>query len=394
MRNPRWIFQALILSALLNVALLGVFFYFLIRDNPLHFSYRPKETLHAQHPPIPPGFLERLPSIAFAHLLELLADERKMETGFQVREISLGALALFHHFDVERGLGRGKLSKHIWEYEGARFLMFPGLSRTDFETLRNFAYLDQWPFTTQGLFERIRRSELENCDQGLIHFFCHTPEFVLFETLFARTHLPIQKRSVLSLALEGGWENFAAFSEKQRTGVDFSSEMRQRVLLRAIDEGSKTAANLLLITDAPFAIHQLDDAHLTLVLDLLSTQTPQSVKSQSAQPEFVQFLQTIAASARIDAIRQKALARISEYTSPCEVAGHFYEKPGHKDLRPVFRQAPPAAPAPTAHVVQDGESLWIIARKYKISIDALMEANQLHNSVIRPGKALKIPHLE
>ncbi len=383
MHNPRWIFQALILSATLNVALLGVFFYFLIRDNPLHFSYHPKEVLHFQHPPIPSGFLERLPAVAFDHLLELLIDERKMEYGFQVRELALGALALFHHFDVERGLGRGKLSKHIWEYEGARFLMFPGLSSTDFETLQTFAHKDQWPLTSQGLFERIQESGLENSDPGLVRFFCHTPEFVLFETLFARTHLPIQKRSVLNLALEGGWKKFAAFSQEQQAGIDFSSEIRQQVLLGAIAEGSKTAAYLLLLTDAPFATHQLDDAYLIQVLDLLGTKTAESV----------QFVQNIAASSRIDAVRQKAVARISEYavTTPGEMASHFYEKPGQKDLRPVFRGAPPAAPDPAAHVVQDGESLWLIARKYKVSIDALMEANQMHNSVIRPGKALKIP---
>ena len=383
MRNPRWSFQALILSVTLNVALLGVFFYFLIRDNPLHFAYQPKESLHVRHPPIPSGFLQRLPSVGFDHLIELLADERKMEYGFQVRELALGALALFHHFDVERGLGRGKLSKHIWEYEEARFFMYPGLSRTDFETLRHFALKDQWPLTSQGLFERIRETGLENCDQGLIHFFCHTPEFVLFETLFARTHLPIQKRNVLNLALEGGWEKFAAFSEEQRIGIDFSSETRQQVLLGAIDEGSKTAAHLLLMTDAPFAIHKLDDVHLMRVLDLLGTKTAESL----------QFVQNIAASERIDAVRQKALARIAEYTgtTSCEMASHFYEKPGQKDLRPVFRGAPPEPLAPTVHVVQEGESLWLIARKYKVSIDVLMETNQIHSSVIRPGRTLKIP---
>ncbi|MFC2049259.1 LysM peptidoglycan-binding domain-containing protein [Chlamydiota bacterium] len=383
MQNSRWIFQTLVLSVALNVALLGIFFYFLIRDNPLHFSYRPKEAVKSEHPPVPPGFLARLPAVSFDHLVELLSDVRKMEQGFRVQEVALGALAAYHDFDVERGLGRGKLSKHVWEYEGGRFFLFPGLSETDFETLKTFAAVEQWPLTSQGLFKKIRETGLENCDPALIGFFCHTPEFVLFETLFARTHLPIQKRSVLNLALEGGWEKFAVFTAGQEAGIDFSDECRQRVLLGAIDEGSKTAAYLLLITDAPFATQQLDDIHLARVLDLLTAKTQESG----------QFVQTIASSSRINAIREKAMARISEYTgnSPGEVASHFYEKPGQKELRPVFREAPPAAPAPGSHVVQDGESLWIIARKYKVSIDALMEANQMQNSVIRPGKTLKIP---
>lgn len=383
MKSQRWIFQSLILSVALNVTLLGVFFYFFIHDSPLHFSYHPKEALHIGNPPVPTGFLKRLPAVAYEHLLELLNDERKMETGFKVCEIALGALALYHHFDVERALGRGRLSKHLWKDEESRFLIFPGLSRADFETLLCFARTERWPLTPQGLFERIRTEGLGNCDPELIHFFCHTSEFVVFETLFARTHVPIQKRNVLNVALEGGWEIFLAFSLEEQRSIDFSSEMRQKVLLGAIDAGSKTAAYLLLMTDAQFALCQLDDNRLSQMLDLLTVKTAESC----------QFVQTVLASSRIESVRQKAMARMGEYagTEPGIMAGHFYEKPGQKDLRPLFRQAPPAAPSPAVHIVQEGESLWLISRKYQISIDVLMQANQLSSSVIRPGKSLKIP---
>jgi LysM repeat protein len=64
--------------------------------------------------------------------------------------------------------------------------------------------------------------------------------------------------------------------------------------------------------------------------------------------------------------------------------------------KPAVQQ--PAAPPPAVpvkskrtHVVQSGENLWKIARKYKVSIDALKKANRLDTDKLRPGKELVIP---
>ena len=43
------------------------------------------------------------------------------------------------------------------------------------------------------------------------------------------------------------------------------------------------------------------------------------------------------------------------------------------------------------HTVQEGESLWKISRKYKVSVERLMEVNQLGSEKIQPGRVLKIP---
>lgn len=66
------------------------------------------------------------------------------------------------------------------------------------------------------------------------------------------------------------------------------------------------------------------------------------------------------------------------------------------------RTSPPRAkqsPAPTQktsgnriHIVRTGESLWSIAQKYGVSVDALCRANGITpRSTIRPGQKLKIP---
>jgi LysM repeat protein len=42
--------------------------------------------------------------------------------------------------------------------------------------------------------------------------------------------------------------------------------------------------------------------------------------------------------------------------------------------------------------VEDGETLWGIARRYEVSVDAVREANELgEDATIRPGQTLRIP---
>ena len=44
-----------------------------------------------------------------------------------------------------------------------------------------------------------------------------------------------------------------------------------------------------------------------------------------------------------------------------------------------------------SHVVQGGDTLWGIARKYGSSVEAIQEANKLGDRAIRPGQKLSIP---
>ena len=59
-------------------------------------------------------------------------------------------------------------------------------------------------------------------------------------------------------------------------------------------------------------------------------------------------------------------------------------------------QSPAPAPAiqrsgTVQHTVQTGDSLWSIARRYRVKLDDLMRWNDLESSsVIRPGQSIKI----
>ncbi len=385
MSKSPWLRQTLILSVLLNIALVGTFFYFLIHDNPLHFSYKPKAEGEYEDLEIAETLLGRLHALPYDKLLALLGDTRKMQHGYMVRDFALGALASFHDFDIGRCLGR-KIASRKWESSGDTFLLFPGVSDEDFEQLQHFARTQLWPFSAKGLLRLIADKGIEESNTHLVNFFCHTPQFVLLETLFARAKAPVLKKNILSLALECGFDQIDEFYQRQEKNADFSPSIRQEFLLEALNKGSKTAAELLLLTDKKFAIQDLDNEQLLKIIDLISIDSPQGS----------QFLEMVAATPRSEVLREKALKKLSRYVNKGkeEVAGHFVEKPGLKNLRPTFRQEPPKAPDPRFHIVQPGESLWIIGRKYGVPLEVLMEANHLQSTVIQVGKSLKIPVLQ
>ncbi len=378
-KKNRWLLQTLILSGALNVALIGIFFYFLIRDNPLHFSFEPKVEVKVEKTPLSASFLGQLQALSFDHLVELLSDQRMVEQGCRVCDFAAAALATFYDFDVPRALGRGRLPLRRWVFDEMTFTLFPGLSEKDFSTLMAFAKEERFPFTTKGLVKRIKANEQ---DSELLAYFCHTAEFILIERLFARTGLPISKGTVLGMVREGGWERLAHFYESQEERGDLSDGVRQELLVDYIEGGSKTAAYLMLVTDPKFAQLQLGDRHVVQMLELLDVKTK----------EAAEFVAALMDSPRGEEVCNRAFQRFAEYEGE-DVAGRYILRPGMGELRPTFRDSPPAAPAPSTHIVQPGESLWLIARKYNVSIELLMEVNHLQSSVIRAGKTLKIPRV-
>ncbi len=51
----------------------------------------------------------------------------------------------------------------------------------------------------------------------------------------------------------------------------------------------------------------------------------------------------------------------------------------------------PERPRLRAHTVEGGETLWSLARRYEVTVDAIKEANELQGTTLRPGQELRIP---
>lgn len=368
-RKSRWLLQTLSLSVILNCAFIALFFYFMIRDNPLQFSYRPSSEEINESPPVDANFFAKLEGLSFESLVELLSDKRAIASGYRLQDFSLSALVTFHDLDVIRALGRTNLSQRKWTFGTTHFTLFPGLSDKDFQMLKFFATTEKWPFSSKGLFKLIAKQTLVKCDRELLAFFCRMPEMIALETLIAKSEVPIQRGFLLKMALEGSWESLSSHYLKQQKIADFSASQRRKVLLHYIGEGSKTAAYLFLLTDKSYAEHHLSDEQIGLLLNLLT------VKTEEAES----FLQAIAHSPRSDRVKNQA------------IAGRFIPRPGIGELRPLFREEPPRSPQPRLHIVQPGESLWQIAKKYQISLEELMVVNHLQSTVIRSGMTFTIP---
>lgn len=365
----KWILQTLILSAALNVVLIAIFFCFLIRDNPLHFAFEPKQDIKIEKSPLPLSFLQRLQTLNFEQLVELLLDDRKLEQGYRVSDFAASALAQYHDFDLHRALNKPELRQRKWLFEGEALILYPGL---DCAALHHFAKVERYPFTFKGLFQKLETNDLE-----LLTYFCHTPQFILLEQLFSRTGLPLTKGHLLALVREGGYEPLAQFYENQEGSCDLSEKSRCPLLLNYVRRGSKTAAYLLLVTDFAYALRELDDQEVIQLLRLMDEKTEEALL----------FVRELAHSCRGELVVNQAKSRLAAYTGE-EIAGHYVQRPA---LRPNFRSAPPAAPAPSTHLVQPGESLWLIARKYNVSIERLMEINRLSSTVIKAGQTLQMP---
>jgi len=50
-----------------------------------------------------------------------------------------------------------------------------------------------------------------------------------------------------------------------------------------------------------------------------------------------------------------------------------------------------ASAAGRTHVVKQGESIWIIARRYNVKVASIKEINQLTSDKLKIGQVLKIP---
>lgn len=61
--------------------------------------------------------------------------------------------------------------------------------------------------------------------------------------------------------------------------------------------------------------------------------------------------------------------------------------------RPPLPSLQPNSPAPTGsrHIVQPGETLYGVSRRYNVSVASLIQANRLPSIAVNPGQSLIIP---
>ncbi len=188
----------------------------------------------------------------------------------------------------------------------------------------------------------------------------------------------------------------------------------------------------MLKTDGPVAVRKLDDMHVKAMLALLTEKTTEAEK----------FALALLTSPRGDSVWQLAALRLYQYAGepvpekfqhhealarflskktairkavPAPIAIANAAKPIVNTPKPIVNAAkattPPSKPQnkPSAktvvavvkkepiakkdrlYIVQEGDSLWKISRRFKIDMEKIKAYNRMTSDNLKPGTSLRIP---
>lgn len=421
---------ALGVSGGLNIALLTLIFYWMVVDRPPTPYCELKPAVKEQQQPslaedlTNSEIIRRFRTYSMEQLIFKLASPRLVESGYTERDLALSCLIAFHHFDQTRAFAEThqSIQKRSIVYgqrpngTPAEIIVYPGLSNSQYESILQFAKTERWPQTSKGLFLLLQKQKVF-LDPSLVDAFILTPEFLAIETLFSRSENPVEKQELIRLLIEGEWKMAADFKEQQRVSQDLSPARRQRILLDYIEHGSKMAAFLMLKIESTFAVKKLDDSHVLSILKLLEDKTSEGDK----------FALALLESPRSDAVWKLAATRLYQYAGEEKPDNYQHqaallrflpaaaikntmkgmEKPQvipemNKELsiisKPIISKpikqvvtSAPLAKKDRLYLVQGGDNLWRISRRFNIDVKVLKKYNKLDSDSLKPGTALRIP---
>ena len=405
-KRTKWLTQALIISGTLNIGLLATFIYFVLQEKQqsLAIELKPVPKEQAAAAASNEQYLRAYSFLPYQELLLRLENKDPIEEGLTKRDIALSCLVAFHHFNLEKALGGINLQKRqipLRHPDGSESIdvgVYPGLADFQFQAIIQYARTEKWPLTSQGLFYEIKRS-VPPYDQSLLESFYLSYEFHTAQTLFTKSGLSLPFEKLVELLCQGDWKAVAELTASQRLALDLSPERRRSFLVQYLDQHSPLAAELLLRYDHEFVVKHLDDTHILIIFDILSSPTPE--------------LQTLAkellTSPRTDAVWKKAAATLYAFVNEPLPEPYDHNQALARFAPQAPQQLPQAEPMIAVakaglketssqashkkklHTVEAGDSLWKIARKYHVTVEEIMKVNNLESERLRLGKQLEIP---
>ncbi len=397
-KRVKFLTQTLILSVALNIGLVATFFYFVLqkKKTSVVFEKSPVET--TQNVLTSHLFNEELlttySTLSFQELLDILKDTTPVEDGYKKRDLALASLAAYHFFNLEKALNFFPFQKrqlsfiHQEGQEKIDITVFPGLSQEQFDAVIQYAKTEKWPLTAKGIFFELK-DESNRQDTTLLETFYLTSEFRLIETLFTRSGLLFPKEFLVFLVTQGDWTMIENFADEQKQAQDLTPLKLKTFLLNYVKKRSLPAAKILLQWDPEFVAKKLEDFDLILFLDLFPDSTP----------TLTLLLKDLLVSPRSDAIWRKSAEKLYAFHKLPMPETYNYElvlQTFFPDIpRSKTEPAPEAQPSTPnqkrTYVIQPGDNLWKIAKKNKVTIEALRKHNRLTTDKLRPGKVLEIP---
>lgn len=406
-KKMKFFTHALLLSGTLNIALLSTLIFLAIApknhlsiEKYISYSKDRVSLSRTNHQVLSSYFCA-----PFTDLLEELSNTQLLEDGYRRRDLALAYLAAFHYFDVERALPSVKIQRRkmlfIHEDGGERLelVVFPGLNDHCYQSLLYYAQIEEWPFTTEGLFYELSRRKSTLPPSLMQAFYCRN-EFHQLYNYITRTEIPISKFELLNMLLDGQYDTLKTFAKRFSCEKELSVEVTREFFVGYLRGHSRIAAEIFVRIDEMFSPRQLSDADLAIIIDQIDHPIAQKYKLEN-------LLMALIYSVRSDFIRKKAgikLYALAQEEPPCpydhvKALRRFIPAVQKADIP---KQDPLLLYAHTSsqdtvhqgrrHHVKEGETLWQISRKYRVDLLILMEMNHLQSEYVLPiGKILLIP---
>ncbi len=386
--NP-WVKKIRLLSALLlvsisfNVALLTSLIYLSIDKGSSieKIGSQPTKKISFTNSEV----LSRYLNMSFNELVVELKDESLLQDGYTKRDLALACIVNYYFFDIDQSLSGTSLQKRRLTFvhkDGREIFdldLFPGLSDIDYKRILSFISLHQYPFTSEGLFNELKNGK--NKEDALIESFLTTSEFYFIFTMFNRWGEKFSKEKILDMLLDGSWSLIKQFISNKN--VKFEIDSIRELLTEYIKIGSKNGAYIWILLESDYVLHKTEDVILNDLICAISENS-----------ELITlFLKKVLISIRSDQIRKSAAIKLyslegGESTLPnpydhAIVIKHF--------LPSILKQNDIASDCNVInYIVQNGDSLWKIAKKYEVSIESIRKLNSLKDDKLKVGQRLVI----
>lgn len=399
--------QGLLFSGALNIALATSLIYFAVRgkEEPRLNDFSTTTScsslvLDMSKEASLQTVLEDYSHLNFEQLVLLLKDSREVLQGFSQRDLALSVLVHFHDLDIQRAVSGQSLKTSLLTFytpKEEQISLYSDLSEQAYKHILSFLKIEQWPYTSEGLFKRWVNGQR---DESLKKAFYLTKEFMLLEALFSPTQM--DQNSLLSLLEDGPWSLIKNFTDSKPLVQNFSNALRIKFLAQYLDFASKLAADWILAIDPAYALEKLSDDRVVALISLLEKKTPLNEN----------FLLHLALKDRSDWVKQEACRILFHYcdknfvepfnlNQALKFLAMEYNLEGQKnftsietDLQEVSKPHEPYSPKLESihyYVVQKGDCLSKIAKMHDVDLRILKKANHLDNDLIQVGMTLIIP---
>lgn len=160
-------------------------------------------------------------------LIAKLEDITGVQDGYSERDLALAYLVWKHHFNIEQALAdspppRQQTLPIRSGDQVTQLTLFRGLTPQQYDALVQFAKMERWPLTTEGLFYALQKEPLA-LDGSAAEAFCLTPEFIMLQRACARANMDRNKADLLAVVRDCDWHTLKTIIAQLQAAPEESS---------------------------------------------------------------------------------------------------------------------------------------------------------------------------